>query len=64
MAKSTSGLLGSHTVRIIAIIGIKGGSWKITMAVQLDFAAHHAGLKTAIIDSDRQATASMWGYLW
>ena len=61
VAKSTCGLVGCHTVTIIAIIGIKGGSGKSTMAVHLAVAAHQAGFKTAIIDSDSQATARMWG---
>lgn len=47
-------------MRVVSILGLKGGSTKSTMAVHLAVAAHHAGLLTAIVDTDPQATLRLW----
>lgn len=46
---------------VIAIISQKGGSGKTTLAVHLAAAAEDAGIVSAIIDADPQATATQWG---
>lgn len=45
----------------LAILGQKGGSGKSTAALGLAVAATQAGIETAIIDLDPQATAAKWG---
>jgi chromosome partitioning protein len=47
-------------MQTIAIISQKGGAGKTTLSIQLGFAAHTAGLATAIIDLDPQGTAAKW----
>lgn len=48
-------------MKTLAIISQKGGVGKTTTAINLGFAAHEAGLMTAIIDLDQQGTAAKWG---
>jgi chromosome partitioning protein len=48
-------------MRTISVISQKGGAGKTTLAVHLATAAHRAGLATAVIDLDPQATARRWG---
>lgn len=47
-------------MKIIAILSGKGGAGKTTLAVHLGVAAENAGLTTAIIDLDPQASALTW----
>lgn len=47
-------------MKIYAIISQKGGSGKTTVAVNLAVAAERAGLASAIIDLDPQASANVW----
>jgi chromosome partitioning protein len=47
-------------MRTIALISQKGGSGKTTLAVNLAVQAHHAGLRTTIVDIDSQQTATKW----
>lgn len=49
------------TMKTIAIISQKGGAGKTTLALHLAVAAHAAGLASAILDTDPQATAAKWG---
>lgn len=44
----------------IAIISQKGGAGKTTLAVHLAAAAQDAGMVALIVDTDPQATASLW----
>jgi chromosome partitioning protein len=48
-------------MKTVAVVSQKGGVGKTTAAIQLGFAAHQAGLVTAIIDLDPQGTAAKWG---
>lgn len=45
---------------VIAIISQKGGSGKTTLALHLAAAAQEAGSVALIVDTDPQATASVW----
>jgi chromosome partitioning protein len=47
-------------VHVVSVIGLKGGSTKSTLTAHLAVAAHHAGILTAIVDTDPQATLRMW----
>ena len=47
-------------MKTIALIAQKGGTGKTTVAVALAVAAHRAGLFTAVIDLDPQASACNW----
>jgi chromosome partitioning protein len=47
-------------MRTIAIISQKGGSGKTTLALHLAVAATHAGMTTAVIDLDEQASSAKW----
>ena len=48
-------------MRTIAVISQKGGVGKSTVAVHLAVAGTLAGLRTALVDLDPQATARKWG---
>jgi chromosome partitioning protein len=45
---------------IIALLNPKGGSGKTTLATNLARACHDRGLKTLLVDSDPQGSASDW----
>jgi chromosome partitioning protein len=47
-------------VRTIAIVSRKGGAGKTTLATHLAVAAEAAGLRTALLDLDPQASAALW----
>jgi chromosome partitioning protein len=47
-------------MKTIAVIGLKGGSSKSTVALHLAVCAEAAGLTVAVIDSDPQASAHKW----
>lgn len=44
----------------VAVLQQKGGSGKTTLAVNLAAAAHLAGLRTLVVDMDRQGSALDW----
>src|SRR5215213_6491052 len=47
-------------MKVISVIGQKGGSGKSTVAVHLAVCAEQAGLSAAIIDTDPQGSAHKW----
>ena len=47
-------------MKVLAILGQKGGTGKTTLATSLGVAAENDGKKTVIFDLDPQATASFW----
>ena len=48
-------------MKIVSVINQKGGSGKTTLALHLAVAASQAGLNTAVVDLDPQASAANWG---
>lgn len=48
-------------MRTIALLAQKGGSGKTQLTTNIAVAAALTGLKVAIVDTDKQATASYWG---
>ena len=48
-------------MKIVSVINQKGGSGKTTLALHLAVAASQAGLNTAVIDLDPQASSANWG---
>ncbi len=52
-----------NEINIIAIVSQKGGAGKTTLAVNLSVAATAAGRKTILLDTDPQASATIWGDL-
>jgi chromosome partitioning protein len=47
-------------MKVIAFLSQKGGSSKTTLAVHTAVAAHEAGLKVLVIDTDPQQSATVW----
>ena len=47
-------------MKVVAIIGQKGGSGKSTVALHLASCAEKAGISTAILDTDPQGSAHRW----
>ena len=45
---------------IVAVIGIKGGTGKTTVAVHLAGWRQLSGKDTILIDADRQETSRLW----
>ncbi len=50
-------------MKTVAIVALKGGCGKSTLATNLAVCAHLRGLRTALIDLDPQGTAERWGDL-
>lgn len=50
-------------MKTVAIIALKGGCGKSTLATNLAVCGHLRGLRTALIDLDPQGTAERWGDL-
>lgn len=49
------------TVKKIAFLSQKGGSGKTTLVVHTAVAAHEAGERVVVIDTDPQKSATVWG---
>ncbi len=47
-------------MKVISLVGQKGGTGKTTMALGIAVAASHAGKAVAVIDIDPQASAANW----
>lgn len=47
-------------MRVVSIVGMKGGSGKSTAGIHLAVCAEQAGLSAAIIDTDPQGSAYKW----
>jgi chromosome partitioning protein len=56
-------MASSHhdAMKILAFLSQKGGSGKTTLAVHIAVAAHEAGLKVLVVDTDPQGSATVWG---
>src|SRR3712207_2683829 len=50
-------------MKTVAVVALKGGCGKSTLATNLAVCAHLRGLRTALIDLDPQGTAERWGDL-
>ena len=48
-------------MKVISILGQKGGSGKTTLTLSLAVAAHEASKSVAVVDLDPQASACKWG---
>ena len=48
-------------MRTIAVVSMKGGSGKTTVAAHVAAAAAHQGRRVALLDTDPQQSASRWG---
>jgi chromosome partitioning protein len=48
-------------MKVIAVLGQKGGSGKTTLTLSLAVAAHKANKSVAVVDLDPQASACKWG---
>ena len=48
-------------MKVISVLGQKGGSGKTTLTLSLAVAAHKASKSVAVIDLDPQASACKWG---
>jgi chromosome partitioning protein len=48
-------------MKVISVLGQKGGSGKTTLTLSLAVAAHKANKSVAVIDLDPQASACKWG---
>lgn len=47
-------------MKVLSLCSAKGGASKSTLSLHLAVAAEHAGIRTAIIDTDPQGTLSAW----
>jgi|SRR4051812_11026972 len=47
-------------MKVISVIGQKGGTGKTTVALHIATCAHAAGISTAVIDTDPQGNAHSW----
>jgi chromosome partitioning protein len=48
-------------MKVLVFLSQKGGSGKTTLAVHTAVAAHEAGMKTVLVDTDSQQSATVWG---
>ncbi len=46
-------------MRVVSIVGLKAGAPNLR-SLRIAVAAHHAGILTAVVDTDPQATLRMW----
>lgn len=54
-------LCNHYVMKSVAFLSQKGGSGKTTLAVHISVAAHEAGEKVFLIDTDPQKSATVWG---
>ena len=45
---------------VVVLLGMKGGTGKSTVAIHLAVAAHQAGPRVTLLDTDPQATTMAW----
>ena len=56
-----AGAAGQGTGHVVAVCNLKGGTGKSTLSVNIACALATRGIGVALVDNDRQASATLWG---
>ena len=56
-----AGAAGQGTGHVVAVCNLKGGTGKSTLSVNIACALAIRGIRVALVDNDRQASATLWG---
>jgi chromosome partitioning protein len=56
-----AGAAGQGTGHVVAVCNLKGGTGKSTLSVNIACALANQGVEVALVDNDRQASATLWG---